>query len=116
MRHNPFLFSHYEEHVRIHCDGIAIHSDALRSGPDALPLPEFYSRGFFAIYHLLEAMLPGLVCISVMGMWEDNVAAPFTAFDLWLQTGEEDGFYLPLASAHSLFSQNGIPYFHKSVQ
>ena len=41
MRHNPFLFSHYEEHVRIHCDGIAIHSDALRSGPDALPLPEF---------------------------------------------------------------------------
>ena len=60
MRHNPFLYSHYEEHVRVHCDGIGIHSDGLRSGPDALPFPEFYARGLFAIYQLLEAMLPEL--------------------------------------------------------
>ena len=113
MTHNPFLYSHYEEHVRVHCDGIGIHSDGLRSGSDALPFPEFYARGLFAIYQLLEAMLPGLACISVMGMWEDDADAPFTAFDLWLQTGEEDGFYLPMATAASLFGQNGIPYFHK---
>ena len=116
MRHKPFLFSNYEEHVRVHCDGIDIHTDGLRSGPDALPLPEWYHRGFLAIYHLLESMLPGLICISILGMWEEDESAPFTAFDLWLQTGEEDGFYLPLSSAHTLFSQNGIPYFRKGVQ
>ena len=115
MDQNLFLYPKYEEHVRLHCDGIALHSDGLRSGPDALPLPEFYSRGLFAVFQLLEAMLPGLVCISVMGIWEDKDDAPFTAFDLWLQTGEEDGFYLPLATAASLFSQNGIPYFRKST-
>ena len=116
MKHHPFLNSHYEEHVRVHCDGISFHSDGLRSGPDTLPFPECYARGFFAIYQLLEAMLPGLVCISVMGLWEDKRDSPFTAFDLWLQTGEEDGFYLPSATAVSLFSQNGIPYFRKSAQ
>ena len=116
MIHNHFLFTNYEEHLRLHCDGITLHTDGLRSGPDALPLPELYVRGLSAIFHLLEAMLPGLTCISVMGMWEDNTELPFTAFDLWLQTGEEDGLYLPMATAASLFSQNGIPYFHKPVQ
>ena len=115
MTHNSFLYPNYEEHVRLHFDGISLHSDALRSGPDALPFPELYERGMRAIYHLLEAMLPGLVCISAMGMWEDRRDYPFTAFDLWLQTAEEDGFYLPMATAASLFGQNGIPYFHKSV-
>ena len=81
-------------------------------------LPQNYHRGMQGIFHLLEARVPDLVRICVAGIWsgkEENRDAPFCAFDLWVQTGPDEGFYLPVASAHSLFSDNGIPYFHAPV-
>ena len=115
-RENAFLNPRYEEHATLFCDGISLHSDGYRSGPDKLPLPAFYESGLCAIHHLLERMLPGLRGISVQGIWTDEKNAPFCAWDLWLLTGEDDGFFLPMSSAASLFSQNGIPYFHRPVQ
>ena len=114
-RENAFLYPRYEEHATLFCDGISLHSDGFVSGPDKLPLPAFYEAGLCAIYHLLERMLPGLQGISVHGIWWDDESAPFCAWDLWLLIGEDDGFYLPMSSTASLFSQNGIPYFHRPL-
>ena len=30
-----------------------------------------------------------------------------------LLTGEDEGFFLPMESAASLFAQNGIPYYRR---
>ena len=109
---NDYLFSLTEAHVRLTCDGLTLHSDGLPDGPDSLPLPKTLCSGLCQIYFLLERMLPSLSCISVSGIWDTQGAVPFRAFDIWLQT-EEGGFYLPMASATCLFSDNGIPYYHK---
>ena len=45
MRHNPFLYSHYEEHVRVHCDGIGIHSDGPVDTEGLRPFPLTLSSG-----------------------------------------------------------------------
>lgn len=96
------------------CDGLTLHADGFRSGPDALPLPPFYERGLCAVYNLLEQMLPGLQGISIMGIYtEEEESAPFIAWDLMLVTGEDDTIFLPMERAASLFSQNGIPYYHR---
>ena len=115
---NTYLYPLHEAHVRLFQDGNALHIDGLPAGPDSLSLPAFYHNGTLAIFHFLESMLPGLVGINILGIWTedpDKKGAPFCAFDLWVQTCETEGFYLPMASAHSLFSQNGIPYFHKPL-
>lgn len=115
---NDYLYPLYEAHVRLTCDGNALHADGLPQGPDSLPLPAFYRAGVFAIYHILEAMLPSILCISIMGIWsqkQESTEAPFCAFDLWIQCDENEGFYLPMASAASLFSNNGIPYYHQPL-
>ena len=112
---NSFLNPRYEEHARLFSDGITVQLDGFRSGPEALPLPAFYKSAFCNVFHLLEKMLPGLQGISVLGIWREDEDNPFCAWDLWLLTGEDDGFYLPMDTAASLFSQNGIPYFHRPL-
>ena len=112
-RKTDFLYPVYEEHARLCCNGETLHSDGFRSGPDTLPLPELYQRGLCAIFNLLSGMLPGLVAINVLGIWQDVPDYPFFAFDLWAQIGPEDGFHLPMDTASSLFSQNGIPHYRK---
>ena len=105
-----------EAHVRITCDGNAIHLDGLPMGPDTFTLPPYYQSGLYAIFHLLEAKVPAMLCISILGIWRETPEtkdAPFFAFDLWIQNDQREGFYLPMESAASLFSRNGIPYYHQ---
>ena len=112
---NSFIYARHEEHATLFCDGSSLHLDAFESGPDNLPLPPFYEAAFRAVFHLLEGMLPGLQGICAQGVWSDDESSPFIAWDLWLLTGKEDGFYLPMSSAAALFSQNGIPYYHRPI-
>ena len=112
---NDYLFPLNEAHVRLNCDGDSLHLDGLPDGPDSVSLPELYRRGLRAAYNVLESLLPGLTCISVLGIWfAADAASPFVAFDLWVQRGGE-GFYLPMATSASLFQENGIPYFHQPL-
>lgn len=111
-KENNFLHPLYEERATLFCDGLTLHSESTRSYPDGLPLPPLYETGFCAIFHLLERMLPGLKSISSLGLWIEDEESRFVAWDLWLHTAEDDGFFLPMASAGALFSRNGIPYFH----
>ena len=115
---NDYLYPLYEAHVRLLHDGSALHIDGLPAGPDSLPMPAYYRTGMQAIFHILEAMLPELTAISVLGIWTDKEEAkdtPFCAFDLWVQVSKTEGFYLPMDSAASLFCNNGIPYYHKPL-
>ena len=117
-RLNSFLYSLEEVHIRLEHDGGGVFLEGFPEGFEHGPLPAFYHNGILAIYHMLESMIPAMVGISVMGVWstrEQDAKAPFCAFDVWVQSGPEEGFYLPVASAHSLFSSNGIPYFHAPV-
>lgn len=114
-KEHTFLYSGCEEHASIFCNGTAFHIDGFRSGPDNLSLPLYYASGFKAIFHLLSGMLPGLIGIDSMGIWTEDTSAPFLAWDLLLLTSEDDGFFLPMSSAASLFSRNGIPYFHRPL-
>ena len=110
-----YLYPLNEAHVRLNYDGQDLHLDGLPDGPDSVALPELYRRGFRALYHVLDSLIPGLSCISVLGIWfAGDSDSPFVAFDLWAQRGEE-GFYLPMATSASLFQENGIPYFHKPL-
>ena len=112
-----YLYPLHEAHVRITCDGNSIHLDGLPMGPDTIILPPYYQSGLYAIFHILEAMVPAMRCISILGIWTEAPEAgeaPFCAFDLWIQSDEREGYYLPMASAASLFSNNGIPYYHHS--
>ena len=114
-RMKDYLFPLNEAHVRLNFDGEALHLDGLPEGPDSVTLPEVYRRGLLALYNLLESLVPGLSCISVLGVWFAGAeASPFVAFDLWAQR-EGEGFYLPMATSASLFQENGIPYFHKPL-
>ena len=110
---NPFPYPIYESHVRITSDGLTLCLDGSPEGVNAT-LPAFYHTGICGIFHLLERQFPTLACISVLGILDAREEAPFTAFDLWLQIGEE-GFYLPMAYAASRFRDNGIPYFHQPL-
>ena len=113
-----FLFSPSETHAHLCFDGKTLHTDNCPGEPDALRLPPSFLSGLSAIFHILEALLPSLLCISIMGIWssqEEDREAPFCAFDLWVQLEQEEGFFLPMASARSLFSDNGIPYYHKPL-
>lgn len=117
-RLNDYLYPLYEAHARLVCDGKALHIEGLPNGPDSLTLPSFYTSGIFSIFHILEAMIPSLAGISILGIWterEEEKDAPFCAFDLWIQSSENEGFYVPMTSAASLFSNNGIPYYHKPL-
>lgn len=107
-----FLFPLFEAHVHLLADDTSIHIEGLPDGPDTLPLPSLYKNGIRAIYNLLETMVPLLSCICISGIWDVRKNVPFTAFDLWIQQETEEGFYLPMASALSLFRENGIPYYH----
>ena len=112
-KENSFLHPLYEEHATLYCDNLTLHLDGFRNGPDFVSLPPLYESGLFAIYSLLERMLPGLQGISVMGIYREDESAPFIAWDLMLLTGEDEGFFLPMESAASLFAQNGIPYYRR---
>lgn len=112
---NDYLYPLYEAHVRLHCDGLSLHADGFPAGPDTLSLPALYTTALCNIFCLLEKLVPALTCISILGIWTDRDALPFCAMDLWLQTGDE-GFYLPMKTAASLFSEQGIPYYHKPQQ
>ncbi len=117
-KNNSFLYSLEEVHIRMEMDGGGVLMDGFPEGFKPASLPAFYKSGMLAIFHVLESMIPAMAGISVMGIWsarEADANAPFCAFDLWVQTGPEEGFYLPMASAHSLFSDNGIPYYHVPV-
>ena len=112
---NDYLFPLNEAHVRLSYDGESIHIDGLPEGPDTLILPELYHRGIRAVYNLLESMAPQISCISISGIWfSQQPSAPFEAFDIWLQQ-QDEGFYLPMATASTLFRDNGIPYYHKPL-
>ena len=103
-RLNSFLYSLEEVHIRLEHAGGGVFLEGFPEGFEHGPLPAFYHND--------------MVGISVMGVWstrEQDAKAPFCAFDVWVQSGPEEGFYLPVASAHSLFSSNGIPYFHAPV-
>ncbi len=103
-----------EARIRLTCNGYTLHADGFPSGPDTVPFPPFYKTGLCQIFNYLEARLPGLTCISVLGIWFQDENPPFYAMDLWVQEGEE-GFYLPMSMASSLFQENGIPYYHKPL-
>ena len=111
-RLNDTIYPLYESHVYITCDAVEFHIDGLPGGPDSAGLPEFYHFGLHMIFHLLERMVPAISCMSVMGIWHQGQQPVFTAFDIWVQTGDE-GFHLPMATAAILFSNNGIPYFRR---
>lgn len=112
---NDYLYPMNEAHVRLLFDGDTYHLDGMPAGQQAAGLPEHYRRGLSAVYGLLENMVPGLSCICVAGIWfHRQEKDPLVAFDIWLQM-ESEGFYLPMASAASLFRENGIPYFHKPL-
>ncbi len=109
-----YLYPTHEAHVRITADGNTVQADGVPEWPGSHSLPDYYHSGLCAIFNLLESMLPSLSCISVMGIWQHGDYPSFYAIDLWAQTGQE-GFYLPMASAASLFSQFGIPYYHQPL-
>lgn len=110
-----YLYPLNEAHVRLTFDGEALHLDGLPDGPDSVTLPELYRRGLQAVFNVMESLIPGLSCISVLGIWfASDPASPLVAFDLWAQRARE-GFYLPMATSASLFQENGIPYFHKPL-
>lgn len=112
---NDYLFPLHEAHAHLTYDGESFHLDGLPNGVDSVVLPELYKRGISAIYNLLEKVIPQLSGIYITGMWfSQQRTAPFEAFDLWVQQGEE-GFYLPMATASTLFRDNGIPYYHKPL-
>lgn len=108
---NPFPYPISESHVRVTCDGLTLCLDG-QAESVASTLPAFYHTGICGIFHLLTRQFPALSCISILGILDAQEDAPFTAFDLWLQIGDE-GFHLPMAYAASLFRDNGIPYYHK---
>ena len=110
-RINHFLYSLDEAHIRLTCDEMSLHADGLPEGAGNEPLPEYCQSGLHMVFGLLSRLVPDLCCISVLGVWKQGAPVPFHAFDIWLQTGD-GGFYLPARSAASLFSENGIPYFH----
>lgn len=114
-QNKEFLFPLFEAHVRVLADAASIHIEGLPDGPDTLPLPSLYKNGIRAIYNLMESMVPLLSCICISGIWDVREAHPFTAFDIWIQQETEEGFYLPMASALSLFRENGIPYYHRPL-
>ena len=99
-----------EYHVHISCNLTEMHLDGL---PEGLleDIPEYLRRSMKGIFALLEARIPGLTWISVMGTWIPGARPVFCAFDLWAQTGEEGG-YLPMSAAAALFRDNGLPYYH----
>lgn len=112
---NNYLFPLNEAHVRLSYDGETFHLDGLAEGPDTVILPELYQRGIRALYSLLETMVPHLSCISISGIWLlQQPSQPFEAFDIWVQQ-QEEGSYLPMDTASSLFSENGIPYYHRPL-
>ena len=117
-KYNSFLYPMDEAHVRMTFDGEDVLMENLPEWASHFTLPQSYHRGMLGIFQILEARVPDMVGICVTGIWsgkEKDRNAPFCAFDLWVQTGPEEGFYLPMASAQSLFSDNGIPYYHVPV-
>ena len=110
-----FLFPRFEAHVRVLADATSIQIEGLPQGPDSLSIPPLYRRGIKAIYNLMESMVPHISCICISGIWDMREPRPLTAFDIWVQQDTEEGFYLPMASALSLFRENGIPYYHHPV-
>ena len=99
-----------EYHVHISCNLTEMHIDGLPEGRTE-DIPEPVRRSVRAIYALLEAHVPGLTWISILGTWSPGARPAYCAFDLWVQTGEEGG-YLPMAKAAALFRDNGLPYYH----
>ena len=102
-----------ESHVHVSCDGLTLCLDGCPDHP-ASSLPAFYHAGICSIFYLLAQQFPALTCISLLGILDTREEAAFTAFDLWVQI-EDEGFYLPMAYAASLFRDNGIPYFHEPL-
>ena len=111
MMMNAFTHPLCESHVRVTCDGFTLCLDGGTEEGSSL-LPEYYHSGICSIFHLLTRQFPALSCISILGILDAQEEAPFTAFDLWLQSGDE-GCYLPMPYAATLFRDNGIPYYHK---
>lgn len=109
---NDFLYPKSEAHVQLFCDGVSLYTEGLPEGSE--PVSESLKQVIFNIFSLLESRLPALdgICVSGVYFWEK--APVFCAVDIWLEA-EGNGFFLPMASAASLFSDNGIPYYHKPV-
>ena len=100
-----------EHHIHILCDGNAVHTDGLPGGPDSVRLPDYCVRGIQMIWSLVESRIQGADTVCIGGILFDGDRPAVAAFDIWVQTGEE-GFFLPMAVAAKLFSENGIPYYH----
>ena len=99
-----------EYHVHLTCDLRSLQLDGLPAG-EKDQFPENIRQSVRAIHALLEAHIPGLTYICIMGIWTPGASPVFCAFDLWIQTGEA-GWYLPMRYAAALFRDNGLPYFH----
>ena len=109
-RLDEFLYAPREEHVHFYCDGITLYTDGLCEEA----VPARLKEALCNIFCLLESRLPTLESICVSGVFFLGNEPGFCAVDIWLQT-EEEGFYLPMLSAASLFSDNGIPYYHQAL-
>ena len=100
-----------EYHIHIICDGESVHIDGLPGGPGSVKIPENLVRSVQMVWSLVESRVhdADCICIGGIGYTGDNLLV--SAFDIWVQAGEE-GFFLPMDLSARLFSQNGIPYFH----
>ncbi len=111
---NDYLYPLNEVQVRLYFDGESFYLDGFPQEAEPAELPEVCKRGVRAIFNLMENMVPGLTCLIIQGVWFHKQENPFVAFSIWLQHDPE-GFYMPMASAASLFQENGIPYFHQPL-
>ena len=100
-----------EYHIHIILEGKTIQIDGMPQRAGAIELPESYRQGLQMIYALIEARVRDVECVCIGGICFMGDKPCIAAFDIWIQQ-EQDGYFLPMAVAAKLFSENGIPYYH----
>ena len=107
-----FLYLKNEAHIRLYCDGVSLSAEGLPEESDSLPAG--LKEALCNIFSLLESRVPALDGICVSGVYFREKDPVFCAMDIWLEA-EGKGCYLSMATAASLFSDNGIPYYHQPI-
>ena len=92
-------------------DGKTIQLDGVPEVKGASALPEYFISGLNMIFSIIEAKVSNLKCVSVGGIYFARDKPLIAAIDIWVQT-KKKGYFMPMKEAATLFSENGIPYYH----